>query len=114
MSSYLVCSFAYVFKQLLHNHLILDDGFKRQVLRQLSIITIKLDQLSEDYKHYQHNNVQSEAEVVDSIFTMFNFPLQEDELGKFEEYISITEHAKQFVSCKILHSSFFSSYMYFR
>ncbi|KAG5867948.1 hypothetical protein JTB14_020468 [Gonioctena quinquepunctata] len=71
-----------------------DEQFKRQVLRDLSILHFKMDQLAEDIA--QINLKKPEVPASPSIFLRFNFPFStEEDLQTFEDFLADKANHKQ-------------------
>lgn len=80
-----------------------DANFKKQVLRQLQIINIRQQQMSEDVSMLlmKANSEKNEPIVSneDSIFKTYNFPLKTvPELEELEEFLIQDENFNTFVS----------------
>lgn len=75
----------------------LDEAFRRQVLRQFSILNYKLDQLSDELT--RRMKVQEPEETQDKMLDTFGFPLKSiQELQQLEELIIDKNKAEQLVS----------------
>ncbi|XP_029677165.1 uncharacterized protein LOC115243974 isoform X1 [Formica exsecta] len=76
-----------------------DEAYKRQVLRMLSILNYKMDQIAEDLNNLKINNImEKEVPVMESLFEKFNFPLNSmEELHNLEIYLENDEKRKEVV-----------------
>ncbi|XP_029176577.1 uncharacterized protein LOC114944698 isoform X1 [Nylanderia fulva] len=76
-----------------------DEAYKRQVLRMLSILNYKMDQVTEDLNIFKMNNiVEKEVPIKESLFEQFNFPLSSmEELHNLEIYLENEEKKKEAV-----------------
>ncbi|KAK4887337.1 hypothetical protein RN001_003608 [Aquatica leii] len=73
-------------------------GYFRQIIRKQSIIQATLLQLIEDMKSIKDNSSPVAATNVNSIFTLFDFPLKEEaSLQQFEEYLSNEQQLNEMV-----------------
>lgn len=90
--------------QLLPNHFS-DENFKRQILRPMSIIHFKLDQLTEDFAKLFRNNINGDEtqQIEESIFDKFNFPLITiGELKDLDTYLKIADNKTKVVRSTVL------------
>lgn len=80
-----------------------DENFKKQVLRQLQIINLRQQQMSEDIGVLLMK-LKSEKDILNvsdekCIFKNFSFPFKsEEELVAFEEFLVQENNFKNFVS----------------
>ncbi|XP_045460417.1 uncharacterized protein LOC123686008 isoform X2 [Harmonia axyridis] len=73
-----------------------DEQFKRQVLRNLSILNFKLDQLADDIGRLALKENTVTTNLPPSVFSKFNFPLAtEEELHNFESHLADREKYQQ-------------------
>ncbi|XP_050452091.1 uncharacterized protein LOC126851796 [Cataglyphis hispanica] len=77
-----------------------DEAYKRQVLRMLSILNYKMDQMAEDLNNLKmHNIMEKEVPTMESLFEKFELLLKSmEELHNLEIYLENDEKKKEVVT----------------
>lgn len=90
-----------------------DENFKRQILRQLNILSIKIDQISQDISNLNLIRDRQDPVQQESIMDQFQLPLRtEEDLNLFEDFLQNKENVCKvvsiFPSCIRYNSKFFN------
>ncbi|XP_074039990.1 uncharacterized protein [Leptinotarsa decemlineata] len=87
--------------EMLEDHFFKDENSKRQILRQLNILNIKMDQLSQDISNINLIESRQYEDPVqqESILDQFQLPLRtEEDLNLFEDFLQNKENVSKVVS----------------